>query len=319
MIAQFEAFLNRIVTKDIFDSISVISSNSGRKSKYSNEQILRILVLKELLHMSMRDIVKALHSNYSYRQLCLLERDIPSIVTLSYRNAKMNYHALIQSTVILYELESSRSVEITTVDSTIVKPCSDHRAQLQRRNHKYKDRHASWTKSTKKKWEYGYKAHISCDSESSMVLDYSLATAKEHDSTHFKDLIPSLSKSKYVLLDSAYDSKNIYDLILNRTSAIPVIDVNQRKGSSTPNSKDNHTRWIMKNIRIKYKFLYKKRWEIERINSNLKSQFFYSLEYIYYVPHRHYEHAVGLKLLVHNLVTLANISNDLPKNRKVVL
>jgi len=92
--------------------------------------------------MSMRDIVKALHSNYSYRQLCLLEKDIPSIATLSYRNAKMNYHALIQSTVILYELESSLNVEITTVDSTIVKPCSDHRAQLQRRNHKYKDRHA---------------------------------------------------------------------------------------------------------------------------------------------------------------------------------
>ena len=39
--------------------------------------------------------------------------------------------------------------------------------------------------------------------------------------------------------------------------------------------------------------------------------------YIYYVPHRHYEHAVGIKLLVHNLATFANISVGLPKNREL--
>jgi len=41
----------------------------------------------------------------------------------------------------------------------MVKPCQDHRTQLQRKNHKYKDKNASWTKTTKDKWEYGYKAH----------------------------------------------------------------------------------------------------------------------------------------------------------------
>jgi len=80
------------------------------------------------------------------------------------------------------------------------------------------------------KWEYGYKAHISCDTETSMALKYSFATAKEHDSTHFKDLTDSVSRSEYILLDSAYDSEEIYNMILEKTSAIPVIDIKLEKG-----------------------------------------------------------------------------------------
>jgi len=57
--------------------------------------------------------------------------------------------------------------------------------------------------------------------------------------------------------------------------------------------------------------------DIERVNANLKSTYFFSLEDVYYVPHRHYEQAVGLKLLVHNLVAFANISVGLPNNRKL--
>ncbi|PMP81709.1 MAG: hypothetical protein C0175_05025 [Caldisericum exile] len=94
------------------------------------------------------------------------------------------------------------------------------------KQYKYTDKDASWTKATKDKWEYGYKAHISCDTETSLVLHYSFATAKEHDSLHFKDLTDSVSQSKYTLLDSAYDSEDIYNTILEKTSAIPVIDIN---------------------------------------------------------------------------------------------
>jgi len=118
----------------------------------------------------------------------------------------MDYNALIQKVILLYELQTSHKPKDSAIDSTMVKPCQDHRAQLQRKNHKYTDKNASWTKTTKDKWEYGYKAHISCDTETSMALKYSFATAKEHNSTHFKDLTDSVSQSEYILLDSAYDS-----------------------------------------------------------------------------------------------------------------
>jgi len=73
----------------------------------------------------------------------------------------------------------------------------------------------------------------------------------------------------------------------------------------------------MKNLRIKYALLYKERWEIEMVNANLKSTYFFSHEDVHYVPHRHYKQAVGLKFLVHNLVAFANNSIGLPKNRKL--
>ena len=62
---------------------------------------------------------------------------------------------------------------------------------------------------------------------------------------------------------------------------------------------------------------------LQRSLGDRKSEFeseiyiLFSLEYVYYVPHRHYKQAVGLKLLIHNLVTFANISVGLPKNRKL--
>ncbi len=93
MIAQLQADLDAIVASILFDSISVMSPSDrkrsrGRNPKYSQEQILRILVLKEILHLSFRDVVRKLYLNDSYRELCLLKRDsIPSASTLSYRQS----------------------------------------------------------------------------------------------------------------------------------------------------------------------------------------------------------------------------------------
>jgi len=73
----------------------------------------------------------------------------------------------------------------------------------------------------------------------------------------------------------------------------------------------------MKKSRIKYASVYKGRWEIERVNSNLKSISSSPLKYVYYVPNRHYREAVGIKVLAHDLVTFGKISAGLPKNRKL--
>ncbi|MGC9193797.1 MAG: hypothetical protein ACP5FQ_07950, partial [Thermoplasmata archaeon] len=49
---------------------------------------------------------------------------------------------------------------------------------------------------------------------------------------HFKDLIDSISQSTYVLLDSACDSEEIYNTIFEKTSAIPIIDIQEGGAAS---------------------------------------------------------------------------------------
>jgi IS5 family transposase len=233
MIPQVEVALDEIDTYIISEVLDVISSNhlKDKRFRFSDEQILRVMVLKEVKGLSLRDVVKELYSNEMYRRFCKLSNDIPSIETLSYRNSKMDFNSLIQKTVMLYELESGHNPKNVAVDSTVVKPCQNHRAKLQGKCHEYKDNNASWTKTTKNEWEYGYKAHIACDTQTSLVLNYSFATAKEHDSKHFRDLVDSISQTSYVFLDSAYDTENIYNMILEKTKAIPVIDINPRRGN----------------------------------------------------------------------------------------
>jgi hypothetical protein len=64
--------------------LDVISSDSlkDKRFKFSNEQILRIMVLKEIKGLSLRDVVKELYSNETYRKFCKISDEIPSIETL---------------------------------------------------------------------------------------------------------------------------------------------------------------------------------------------------------------------------------------------
>ena len=232
MVSQTEVALDTIVVYVISDVLEVISSDSlkNNRFKFSGEQILRVMVLKEVKGLSLRGVVKELYSNEPYRKLCKLSDEIPSIETLSYRTSRRDFNALIQKVIMLYELDTGHKPKDVAGDSTMVKPCQDHRARLQRKNYKYTDRNASWAKTTKNKWEYGYKAHIVCDTVTSLVLKYSFATAKEHGPKHFKDLTDSVPQSEYILLNSAYDSEGLYSTMCEKTSAISVIDINPRRG-----------------------------------------------------------------------------------------
>jgi len=42
----------------------------------------------------------------------------------------MDYNALIQKVILLYELQRDHKPKDSAIDSTMVKPCQDHRTQL---------------------------------------------------------------------------------------------------------------------------------------------------------------------------------------------
>jgi len=108
MIPQVEDNLDTIVIYVISNVLEVISSGilKDKKFKFSDEQILRIIVLREIERLSLRNVVKELYSNESYRKFCKISNKVPSIQTLSYRSSKMDYNALIQKVILLYELQT---------------------------------------------------------------------------------------------------------------------------------------------------------------------------------------------------------------------
>jgi hypothetical protein len=270
-----------------------------------------ILVIKELSGQSFRSIENWFKNHKQYLPLCGFSSeeydDFPSFRTLSYRCARIDFNDMIFQSIIVFMflIPYDEYFHVAAVDGTVIKPCKDHRAQLQRKNHHYNDPNASWTVSTKQKWEYGYKGIIACDVHSSLILGYHFQTAKNNEASGLKKLINRFKEYHYVLLDAAYDSYEIFYKLRKETTALPIIDINPRRGRKTPYQEDSNERWLMKSIRIKYKKLYRKRWEIERINNVLESQLF--MEFIFYTPHRHYNQAVGLKIMAYNIQVITNL------------
>ena len=144
MIPQVEDNLDTIVIYVISDVLEVISSGilKDKRFKFSDEQILRIIVLREIKRLSLRNVVKELYSNESYRNFCKISNSnkVPCIQILSYRAFKMDHNAFIQKVILLYDFQRGHKPKYSAIDSTMVKPCLDHRARLQRKNHEYTDK-----------------------------------------------------------------------------------------------------------------------------------------------------------------------------------
>jgi len=122
---------------------------------------------------------------------------------------------------------------------------------------KKSDPDATWGyKNSQKKWFFGYKTHIVCDSEQELPIGYSVTTGCVHDS---KPANPLLNKTRQktkmmperVRGDGAYNSTNIRENIRHYGA----IDDIPHKGEARKKKKEN------------------KRASIEHINSRQKEHF----------------------------------------------
>lgn len=110
---------------------------------------------------------------------------------------------------------------------------------------------------------FGYKLHAIAVAESDIPIGFCIAPGNRHDKLFFKQLFEgvktkfSIAYSAKCLLDSAYDSTDIYEN-LHENNVKAVISRNGRKWRKSEIPKDSD---------------YGKRWAIERIFSRLKEMF----------------------------------------------
>ena len=61
-------------------------------------------------------------------------------------------------------------------------------------------------------------------------MKWKITTASVYNKNIAFEIIDSIRNYNYILMDTAYDSSDIYDYIFENTHAIPVIDKNRRMG-----------------------------------------------------------------------------------------
>lgn len=94
---------------------------------------------------------------------------------------------------------------------------------------------------------FGWKLHILCDSKSELPLDILMTPASTYDGTVATDMIDDfLEKYKsvfnpiYYAMDSGYDLEYVYDDIVNKYHAIPIIAYNPRGSLAPPEGLDEY-------------------------------------------------------------------------------
>lgn len=273
-----------------------ILSPDHRRRKYSDKQILKILILLQIFNIPCRSSEILLTNHEEYLEMAGLN-DIPSFQTLSRRARKFDLHAINRAITFLYSMK-----EIAAVDSFMIHTCKYSTAMRRKYWGNYRDPYSGWSKTTKG-WTYGRKCHTTLDIDSLMIIDWIITKGNMHDSRISHEMVDSVRNFSYILGDSAYDTSDLYDYVFENTHSLPIIDTNRRRGIIHERLSMN--RKIGIDLRREYSSLYSLRWEIERTFSILEE--IMRAENIRYVRNRSYDTAIGLKAIAYNLMIVSNV------------
>ena len=141
------------------DRIDNIVSPDHRRRKYSDRQILKILILLQISDISYRSSGIFLTSHEEYLRMIGL-KEIPSFQTLSRRSRSMDLHAMNRSITLLHTMK-----ECAAIDSFMINTCKYSTAMRRKYWGNYKDPGSGWSKTTKR-WSYGRKCHMTLDVDS---------------------------------------------------------------------------------------------------------------------------------------------------------
>ena len=280
----------------IMEVIDNIVSLDPRKRKYSDRQILKLLVLLQIFRISYRSARTFLTNHEEYLGMTGL-KEIPSFQTLSRRARMLDLHAINREITFLHSMES-----IAAVDSFMIHTCKYSTAARRKYWGNYRDPESGWSKTTKG-WSYGRKCHMTLDIDSLLIMEWLITRGNIHDSRVSHDMVDSVRNFSYILADSAYDTSDTYDYAFENTHALPVIDTNRRRGIVPERLSMN--RKIGIDLRKEYSALYSLRWEIERTFSILEE--ILQCENVWYTRNRDYGVAMGLKAIAYNLMVISNM------------
>ncbi len=174
----------------IMKRIDIIVSPDSRKRKYSDRQILKILVLLQIFGISYRSARIFLLNHVEYLHMVGIS-EIPSFQTLSRRSRMFDLHGINSEITSLYTMDN-----IAVADSFMIHTCKYSTAVRRKNWGNYKDPESGWSKTTKG-WSYGRKCHMTLDIDSLLIMDWLITRGNIHDSKVFHDMVDSVRGFSY--------------------------------------------------------------------------------------------------------------------------
>jgi len=209
----------------VIQIIDKIVSPDDRKRKYTDRQIVKVLIVLQIFNISYRSSKIFFTNHKEYIRMAGIT-EIPSFQTLSRRARMIDLHSINKEITSFYSMES-----IAAVDSFMIHTCKYLPAIRRKAWNNYKDPVSGWSKTTKG-WSYGRKCHMTIDVDSLIIMEWMITKANLYDSHVSHDMIESIESFSYILADSAYDTLNICDYVFENTHALPIIDTNKRRLNS---------------------------------------------------------------------------------------
>ena len=199
-----QPFLKRFVlsAKKLVTKIPRYSSKFSNKI-YDNRQKLSILILRQRLKMTYREIIRYLEFNPLARAILNLKR-IPDHSTL------VKFHNRLKPEI-LNSLLCDKKANIVAVDASGFQTnhMSYHYANV-------------WNRQDKRKYRRYLKLTIAIDTNTQYIMSNKIRLSPRHDTIDFPFVLRDL-KCDYVVADRGYDSKKNRRFVLRKMKAHPEI------------------------------------------------------------------------------------------------
>jgi transposase len=250
--SRLEQILNEITIPVQFSNLFKASDERGPKGYSPLSMFYAIIAMRIEGIPNVSSLVRRLKTDLMFRYVCGFEvlGTTPSDSTFSRFISKLEESGLLG---LIFNVEVDQAVDLGLVELESAAVDSTQIDAFEKPVPKSKiigdGLHPNWgskrdTNGNQIRW-FGWKYHLICDTISGLPIGYHVTPASVHDSKAAEYLMASFAerkikiRPKYWMFDSGYDAVWLYETVIEKHKATPLIAFNPKGAFAAPEGFDN--------------------------------------------------------------------------------